>query len=202
MLKIDEVIVVEGKYDRNRLSQFLDATIIETSGFRVFNNAALRNMLSYAAEKRGLIVLTDSDNAGFQIRRYLRSFIDDSNIKNVYVPAVQGKEKRKRAASASGILGVEGLSEEIILKALADAGVEQGKEAYPKREQFNTIDLYRLGLYGKNKSRKKLTLILKLLGLPEQLSTKETLSVLGLYMTKAEFAAFCDEHAAELTAMD
>ena len=95
MLRIDEVIVVEGKYDRIKLSRFLDATILETSGFGIFHDSSLRALLAEAAEKRGLVVLTDSDNAGFQIRRYLRSFIDDSLIKNVYVPVEYGKEKRK-----------------------------------------------------------------------------------------------------------
>ena len=149
MLKIDEVIAVEGKYDRIKLNRFIDATIIETSGFRIYNNPTLRKLLSDSAAKRGLIVLTDSDNAGFQIRRYLRSFIDDKYITNVYVPAVKGKEKRKRTASASGIMGVEGLNEEIICKALTDAGIETGKAPVTARETFDTIDLYRLGLSGK-----------------------------------------------------
>ena len=202
MLKIDEVITVEGKYDRIKLSRFIDATIIETSGFRIYNNAALRKLLADSAEKRGLIVLTDSDNAGFQIRRYLRSFINDKYIRNVYVPAIKGKEKRKRTASASGILGVEGLSEEIIYKAFSDAGIETGKPSVPTREKFDTIDFYRLGLSGKRNSRNKLKLILQMLGLPEQMSTRETMDVLSLYMTKAEFADFCSKHASQLSAFD
>ena len=202
MLKLNEVIVVEGKYDRIKLSQFIDASIIETSGFGVFNDPALRKLIADAAVRRGLIVITDSDNAGFQIRRYLRSFVDDSYIKNVYVPAVKGKEKRKKAASSSGILGVEGLSEEIIIKAFYDSGIVPDRHDESSGEKFETIDFYRLGLSGRKNSRKKLEAILRMLGLPIQLSLKETTDILGIYMTKTDFAAFCEEHSSELSVLD
>ena len=202
MLKIDEVIVVEGKYDRIKLAQFIDATVIETSGFRIFNEPGLRALLTETAEKRGLIVLTDSDNAGFQIRRYLRSFIDETHIRNVYVPVREGKERRKKKASASGTLGVEGLSEELITKALADAGVIFSDTEEKNTERFTTLDLYRLGLSGKRNSRRKLVKLLDILGLPQQLSTKETLDALSILMTKEAFAAIVEEHSAELATMD
>ncbi len=202
MLRIDEVIVVEGKYDRIKLSRFIDATILETSGFGVFNNPSLRRLLAEAAQKKGLIVLTDSDNAGFQIRRYLRSFIDDSLIKNVYVPVEYGKEKRKKAATSSGILGVEGLSEGTITKALEDAGVVLKKDLNENNERISVLDLYRLGLSGRKNSRKKLNIILKRLGLPEQLSKKEALDAVNLLKTKDGFFTFCEEHEDELSAMD
>ena len=202
MLKIDEVIVVEGKYDKIKLSQFIDGTVIETSGFRIFNDPRLRALLAEAAGRRGLIVMTDSDNAGFQIRRYLRSFIDEAHITNVYVPAIAGKEKRKKTASASGTLGVEGLSEELITKALADAGVICSDTEGKSTGRFTTLDLYRLGLSGKRNSRRKLEKLLDILGLPQQFSTKETLDALGILMTKEAFAALVEEHSAELASMD
>ncbi len=202
MLRIDEVIVVEGKYDRIKLSRFLDATILETSGFGIFHDSSLRELLAEAAKKRGLVVLTDSDNAGFQIRRYLRSFIDDSLIKNVYVPVEYGKEKRKKTASSSGILGVEGLREETIIKALMDSGVSVKTEPKDSKDRVSVLDLYRLGLSGRKNSRKKLNIILKHLGLPEQLSAKEVLEAVSLLKTKDGFISFCEEHADELSAMD
>ena len=202
MIRIHEVIVVEGKYDRLRLNQFIEGTILETHGFGIFHNADLRSLLSDAAMKRGLIVMTDSDNAGFHIRRYLRSFIDESHIRNVYVPAIKGKEKRKKTASASGVLGVEGLTEEIIINSLLEAGVRPDNSESRQTDKFESIDLYRLGLSGKKNSRKKLGRILKILGLPEQLSKKETLEILNLYMSKSDLIAFCAEHEAELSALD
>ena len=202
MLRIDEVIVVEGKYDKIKLSGIIDATILETSGFAVFNNPALRRLLSEAAEKRGLIILTDSDNAGFQIRRYLRSFINESWIKNVYVPVRYGKEKRKKTSSASGILGVEGLDEEDIICALKKAGVVSDKTQREETERLTGMDLYRLGLYGKKNSRKKRAVLMKILGFPENMSKNEVLDALSLFMSKKRLIDFCKEHAAELSAMD
>ena len=202
MLRIDEVIVVEGKYDKIKLSSFLDATILETSGFGIFNNPALKRLLSEAAKKRGLIVLTDSDNAGFQIRRYLRSFIDDTLIRNVYVPIQFGKEKRKRTSSASGILGVEGLDEEVIISALKKAGVSADMKLREEPERLTAMDLYRLGLLGKKNSRKKRAVLMMILGFPPNMSKNEVLDALSLFMSKEGLIEFCKEHAAELSAMD
>lgn len=186
MVEISEIIVVEGKYDKIRLSGFLKASILETSGFGIYNNPAMRALLLSAAEKRGLIVLTDSDSAGFQIRRYLRSFIPEKYIKDVYVPALRGKEKRKAHPSREKILGVEGLSEEILMEAFQRYGIEPAGEKKKNREEIRTIDLYRLGLSGRENSRKKMVRLLRYMNLPERLSTKEVCEVLNIITTKAE----------------
>ena len=186
MVEISEIIVVEGKYDKIRLSGFLKASILETSGFGIYNNPAMRALLLSAAEKRGLIVLTDSDSAGFQIRRYLRSFISEKYIKDVYVPALRGKEKRKAHPSREKILGVEGLSEEILMEAFQRYGIEPAGEKKKNREEIRTIDLYRLGLSGRENSRKKMVRLLRYMNLPERLSTKEVCEVLNIITTKAE----------------
>ena len=189
MLDVREIIVVEGKYDKNKLAGFIRGTILETSGFGIYHDPALRNLLRTAAEKRGIIVLTDSDSAGFQIRRYLRSFIPEEKIRDVYVPALQGKERRKAHPSKEHILGVEGLSEEILIESLRKYGVDTGPSAAEKEDPndcIRTIDLYRLGLSGKSYSRKKMVLLLKYLDLPEGLSTKEACEVLNLLTTKEE----------------
>ncbi len=186
MVEISEIIVVEGKYDKIRLSGFLRASILETSGFGIYNDPAMRELLLSAAEKRGLIVLTDSDSAGFQIRRYLRSFIPEKYIKNVYVPALKGKEKRKAHPSRENILGVEGLSEEILMEVFRRYGIETSGEKMKGREEIRTIDLYRLGLSGRENSRKKMVRLLQYMSLPERLSTKEACEVLNIITTKAE----------------
>ena len=186
MVEISEIIVVEGKYDKIRLSGFLRASILETSGFGIYNDPAMRELLLSAAAKRGLIVLTDSDSAGFQIRRYLRSFIPDKYIKDVYVPALKGKEKRKAHPSRENILGVEGLSEEILMEVFRRYGIETSGEKMKSREEIRTIDLYRLGLSGRENSRKKMVRLLQYMSLPERLSTKEACEVLNIITTKAE----------------
>ena len=186
MLEIREIIVVEGKYDRIRLSGFVKATILQTSGFGIYHDPAMRALLVSAAEKRGLIVLTDSDSAGFQIRRYLRSFIPEKYIRDVYVPALRGKEKRKAHPSREQILGVEGLSEEILTKAFRRYGIEAYPSEKENKDEIQRIDLYRLGLSGRENSRKKMLRLLQYLELPEHLSTKEACEVLNLIMTKAE----------------
>ena len=133
-----------------------------------------------------MIVLTDSDSAGFQIRRYLRSFIPEKYIRDVYVPALRGKEKRKAHPSREQILGVEGLSEEILTKAFRRYGIEAYPSEKENKDEIQRIDLYRLGLSGRENSRKKMLRLLQYLELPEHLSTKEACEVLNLIMTKAE----------------
>ena len=186
MLELREIIVVEGKYDRIRLAGFVKAPILETSGFGIYHDPALRALLASLAEKRGLIILTDSDSAGFQIRRYLRSFIPEEYIKDVYVPALHGKEKRKAHPSKEQILGVEGLSEEILLEAFRRCGIDAAPSEKEEKDLIRTADLYRLGLSGRDNSRKKMVRLLEYLQLPVRLSTKEACEVLNLIMTKEE----------------
>ena len=138
MQRIKEVIVVEGRYDKNTLSQVVDAVILETSGFAIFNDAAKRHLLQTVAETRGLIVLTDSDSAGFMIRNHIRGCVDPKLVKHAYIPDIYGKERRKSRSSKEGKLGVEGMRPEVLLDALRAgkevlAGDQSGKEAFRKK---------------------------------------------------------------------
>ena len=122
MIRIREAIIVEGRYDKNTLAQIVDAPILETSGFGIFHDSQRLALLRRLAETRGIIVLTDSDGAGFVIRNYLRGAIDPAQVKHAYIPDVAGKERRKRTASKEGKLGVEGMRPEVLLEALRCAG--------------------------------------------------------------------------------
>lgn len=187
MYKISEVIVVEGRYDKNTLLQVVDAAVIETSGFGIFNDREKQKLLRRMAEKRGLIVLTDSDGAGFVIRNFIKGAVDPKFVKHAYIPDIIGKEKRKTKSSKEGLLGVEGMKPEIIIEALRRAGATIDGEESPAPARINKADLYAKGLTGKENSallRKKL---LKMLELPEKLSTDSMLQVLNALMTREEF---------------
>lgn len=185
MDKIREVIVVEGKYDKNTLSQIVDTEIIETSGFAIRNNKDLLQMLRRIAEVKGLIILTDSDAAGFMIRNFLKSAIDKKYLKHAYIPDVFGKEKRKDTPGKEGKLGVEGMSKNIILQSLRNAGATfidaaEKNETHPITKQ----DLYDLGLSGHTNSSIKRQLLLKHLELPERMSTNAMLDALKILYSK------------------
>lgn len=193
MYRVSEVIVVEGRYDKNTLSQVVDATIIETGGFGIFNDPEKRELIRTLARKRGLIILTDSDGAGFLIRNRIKGFVDPKYIKNAYIPDVYGKEKRKSKASAEGKLGVEGMSRELILNALQRCGAsisDTPNEA--ERQEITKADMYALGLTGKEGSAEKRQRLKKHLGLPEHLSTDGLLQVLNVLVTKDELRELAD----------
>ena len=157
-LRIREVIVVEGRYDRNTLSQVVDALIFETKGFSIFHDREKLNTLRMLAEKRGMIIMTDSDSAGFIIRNRLKSLLPPEKIKQAFVPAVPGKERRKDRPSKEGLLGVEGMRPEELIQALKNAGAT---EDFSDGEPFTDADFYRLGLNGRAGSaqlRRKLAL--------------------------------------------
>ena len=164
MISIKEAIIVEGKYDKMRLKSAVDATIIETNGFRIFKDKEKVNLIKQLAQKQGIIILTDSDSAGFLIRNHLRGIVPQEQIKNAYIPQIKGKEKRKDHPSKEGTLGVEGVDEDIILKALQNAGAVCGKE---NQELITKTDLYNLGLTGGEKSKILRTALLKQLKLPQ-----------------------------------
>jgi len=188
MQRIKEVIVVEGRYDKNTLSQVVDAVILETSGFGIFNDAAKRALLKKLAETRGLIVLTDSDSAGFLIRNHIRGCVDPKLVKHAYIPDICGKEKRKTAPSKEGKLGVEGMRPEVLLEALRRAGATfDDTSAEEKSGQISKADLYARGLSGKEGSREKRQQLLKKLSLPERMSADAMLDVLNALMTREEF---------------
>ena len=187
MISVKEVIVVEGRYDRNTLSQVFDAVIVETSGFGVFNDREKLALLRRLAEARGLVVLTDSDGAGFVIRNFLKGAIDPALVKQAYIPDIAGRERRKRAPSKEGKLGVEGMKPEVLIEALRRAGATLGGEEPARRAVGITkATLYELGLSGGPGSAEKRRALLKELDLPEKLSANALLDVLNALYTEAE----------------
>jgi len=186
---IKEVIVVEGRYDKNTVAQVVDATIIELSGFRVFSDKDKINLLRKLADKRGLIIFTDSDKAGFFIRGRLRGMLDDLEIKHAYIPDIPGKEKRKTESSKEGKLGVEGMTPDVIITALKRAGATFDCETgtSESRQPISKADLFEAGLSGRNDSALKRHKLLKQLQLPERLSANGLLDVLNSLYTRDEF---------------
>ena len=195
MIKLKEVVVVEGRYDKNTLSQILEATIIEAHGFGIFSDKELLSMLRRLAETRGLVVMTDSDGAGFMIRNHLKGAIDPQYVKHAYIPDVLGKEKRKSSPSREGKLGVEGMTREVILQALSRAGVAFDEtENPPESEPITKTDLYELGLSGGSGSAEKRQMLIKQLGLPERLTSNALLEVLNALMKREDFFELFDEN--------
>ncbi|MFR5995233.1 MAG: toprim domain-containing protein [Oscillospiraceae bacterium] len=185
--RIEEVIVVEGRYDRNMLLQVVDATVVETGGFSVFNDREKLAFLRKLAQKRGLILLTDSDGAGFVIRNYLKGAIPKEQVKQAYIPDIPGKERRKRKAGKEGKLGVEGMTPEILLQALRRGGATFVGEAAPSAPvPITKADLLDRGLIGPGSTQKRQQL-LKNLELPEHLSPNALLETLNLLMSREEF---------------
>lgn len=185
--RIEEVIVVEGRYDRNMLLQVVDATVVETGGFSVFNDREKLAFLRKLAQKRGLILLTDSDGAGFVIRNYLKGAIPTEQVKQAYIPDIPGKERRKRKAGKEGKLGVEGMTPEILLQALRRGGATFVGEAAPSAAvSITKADLLDRGLIGPGSTQKRQQL-LKNLELPEHLTPNALLETLNLLMSREEF---------------
>ena len=191
MRKLREVVVVEGRYDKDALSQVVDAVILETAGFGVFNDTQKQKLLRTMAEKSGLIVLTDPDGAGFVIRNFIRSCVPASQVKHAYIPDRCGKERRKKKASKEGKLGVEGMRPEILLDALVRAGATFEEEASGGNtgELITKTDLYTKGLSGGEQSRNKRLALIRMLDLPEHLSANALLDVLNALMSRKEFIA-------------
>ena len=187
MVKIKEAIVVEGRYDRNTLSQIVDATIFETNGFGIFKNKEQMALLRTVAQKRGLIVLTDSDGAGFVIRNHLKSAIPGAYLKHAYIPDIAGKEKRKAAPGKEGKLGVEGMRPEVILEVLRACGATFGDETQDSpRTAITKQDFVELGLSGGTDSSVKRLCVQKAMNLPEHMSANALLQALNLLMTADE----------------
>ena len=180
MVKIREAIVVEGRYDKNTLSQIVDAPILETSGFGIFKDKQQLSLLRRVAEIRGLIVFTDSDGAGFVIRNHIKAAIPGKYLKHAYIPDIMGKERRKAAPGKEGKLGVEGMTREIILEALRRAGATVEGEDTPVAGQITKQDLMALGLSGGPNSSARRLALLKKLSLPEHMSPNAMLQALNL----------------------
>lgn len=188
-IKLTEAVIVEGKYDKIKLSNILDAFIIETNGFAIFKDKSKLSFIKKLAKERGIIILTDSDHAGFMIRNYISSGVPKEQIKNVYIPDIFGKEKRKDTPSKEGKLGVEGMTKEVILASLEKAGVSSTSSVCDN--PITTVDFYDLGLTGGANSKAKRKAVCKALDLPEFLSTSSLISCINNFMTKEEFFALC-----------
>ena len=188
MRKIKEVIVVEGRYDKNALKQVVEATVIETHGFGVFNDRERLALLRRLAAEKGLILLTDSDGAGFVIRNFLKGAIPKSQLKQAYIPDVRGKERRKSTPGKEGKLGVEGMSPAVLLEALERAGAtfEDGAAGGPS-DSLTKADFYALGLSGGAGSAERRAVLLKRLGLPERMSANALLEAVNLLYSKEDF---------------
>lgn len=188
MIKIKQAIIVEGKYDKIRLSNLVDAVIIPTNGFELYKNKETAELIKMLAKKTGIIILTDSDSAGFQIRSRLRSITRGGEVINVYIPDIMGKERRKRAPSAEGKLGVEGVDDEILLEAFRKAGVFAEERTVPK-DPITKADLMELGFVGGENSADKRAKLQRSLGLPVRLSANMLLEILNVMYSREEFFA-------------
>ncbi len=186
MIKIKQAVIVEGKYDKIRLSSMLDALIIETDGFSIFKNAEKQKLIRDLADKRGLLILTDSDSAGFMIRSFISGSIPKEKIIHAYIPDIFGKEKRKAEASKEGKLGVEGMSTQVLTEALERAGVLCEYAEAPSR-QITNADLYEDGFSGTDGAQERKKALLRYFSLPERLSKNSLLKVLNTFVTYDEY---------------
>ena len=194
MERIREVIVVEGRYDKNTVSQVVDATVVTLGGFAVFNDKEKLAFLRRLAEQRGLVILTDSDGAGFVLRNYLKGALPKDRVKQAYIPDVKGKERRKRRGGKEGKLGVEGMSPAVLREALRKAGAtfEDG-EAPEQGAALTKADLFALGLSGGTGSAERRRRLLKRLDLPEHLTANGMLEALNLLVSREALEALLAE---------
>lgn len=193
MLKIKEAVIVEGRYDKIKLSSLIDAPIIETNGFRVFSDKEKQNLIRQIADARGILVLTDSDSAGFVIRNFLKGVVDKSKIKHCYIPQIEGKEKRKTQKGKEGLLGVEGVSDEVIINAIRKSGATIIGENNIKENEVKKSDLFYLGLTGAENADKNRKKLLKHLKLPTYLTTNAMLTALNCLYSLEELENLLEE---------
>lgn len=188
MIKTDRAIIVEGRYDKKTLENVLDAVIIETDGFGIFNNKEKQAFIRRLANTKGLLVLTDSDSAGFKIRSFLKGIVPPETVKHAYIPDIFGKEKRKASPSKEGKLGVEGMSPEALTEALLKADVicESSARKEPRRE-ITKLDLFNDGLTGGENSKELRLKLLKKADLPERMTTNAMLTAINIFMTYDEY---------------
>ncbi|MCH5205490.1 MAG: DUF4093 domain-containing protein [Oscillospiraceae bacterium] len=197
MIKIKQAIIVEGRYDKIKLSNLVDAVIIPTDGFAVFKDRETAELIKMLAKKTGIIILTDSDSAGFQIRARVREIAREGEVINVYIPDVEGKEKRKRKPSKQGLLGVEGIDDKTLLEAFERAGVFAEKVSAPS-DPITKADLMELGLVGGNNSASLREKLQRRLGLPARLSANMLLEILNVMYSREEFVTFCNQTVTDL----
>ena len=187
MLHTSKAIIVEGKYDKARLSTVIDALIITTDGFGIFNSKEKQTFIRKIANEKGIIILTDSDAAGFKIRNFLKNIVPESKIVHAYIPDIYGKEKRKDAPSKEGKLGVEGVDNSVLEKALAGSGLFNQTENRENRRLITSADLFEAGLSGGENSAEKRRALLVSMGLPARLTGKNLLTLLNSFMTYDDF---------------
>ncbi|MDE6088737.1 MAG: DUF4093 domain-containing protein [Oscillospiraceae bacterium] len=185
MLQVRQAIIVEGKYDKIKLASIVQAVILQTNGFQIYKNTELLELIRYYAKTTGILIVTDSDRAGFQIRNYIRGAVPEGDIRHIYIPDIFGKEKRKAKPSAEGKLGVEGIDADILRDAFGKAGVFA--EEKPSGEQITKTDLYLAGFNGRPDSAERRRAFQRMLQLPEMLSSSGLLEVLNSRITKEEF---------------
>lgn len=189
MLKIKEAVIVEGRYDKIKLSNLLDTLIIETNGFSVFKDKKKLAFIRKLANERGVIVITDSDHSGFQIRNYISSALPKDKVKHIYIPDIYGKEKRKKEPSKEGKLGVEGIDDKILLNLFEKANISA--QTVDNKDLITSVDMFTLSLSGTPNAKQNKKKLLKSLDLPEFLSTSSLISCLNSSMTKDEFYSHC-----------
>lgn len=196
---IKELIVVEGKCDVSTVKRAVIGDVIETKGFGVFNNTDLQRLIYALARERGVVLLTDSDRAGFRIRGKLKSYLSGIKVKQAYVPPVKGKEKRKLAPSSDGLLGVEAMGDGVIIEALYNAGATfvDGNTRI-RRGDITKTDLYRMGFSGRENSAAKRAALLKSLNLPTGITANAMLDVINLMFDKEEFISYIERHRTEI----
>lgn len=187
MIKIKEAVIVEGKYDKIKLSGILDTVIVETDGFAIFKDKEKQHLIRFLAEKRGIIIMTDSDSAGFKIRSFIKGITKNDNVKNVYIPDIYGKEKRKIEMSKEGKLGVEGMETQIIMTALEKAGVLYNENSKKEGREITHTDFFEDGISGGENSSQFRKSFAKHLGLPEMISSSALLKIINSYMTYDEY---------------
>ncbi len=199
MIKLSQAIIVEGKYDKIRLSGFIDAVIVETDGFRIFSDRENKAFIKRLAVTKGIIIMTDSDAAGFRIRDYIVNICGGNNVVNAYIPDVYGREKRKNVPSKEGKIGVEGLSEDIINESLHKAGVVLTDDNVATSEidingdsgetirKVTVTDLYEDGFTGRENSKERRYDLLTYLGLPKRLSNSQMIKVINTFMTYSDY---------------
>ena len=187
MIKIDRAVIVEGRYDKIKLASILDAVIIETEGFGIFNNKEKQRLIRRLADTKGILILTDSDSAGFKIRSFIKGIVPAEKIKHAYIPDIFGKEKRKTEPSKEGKLGVEGVKKELILEALEKAGVFCEETEIEEKREITKLDLYEDGLSGRENSDELRKKLLSHLDLPERLTSNALVQILNTFLTYEEY---------------
>lgn len=192
-LSLKEAIIVEGRYDKIRLSEFIASPVIETGGFRVFKDKEKQSLIRQIAVRRGILILTDVDSAGFVIRNFLRGIVPESQIRHAYIPTVAGKERRKPEPSKEGVLGVEGLDREALIGAIRKSGAHLLGEESESRGEITKNDFYVYGLTGQENSAKLREGILAELGLPRYLTTNAMIAAINCLFSREEFEDYLNK---------